>query len=548
MKSSILTIAVATALTTLATSAVRAEQPNDDISQIPAMDKDGTLEEFEESMDMSDVIALLRQQQQELTAQRQLLQSQSEKIDNLTQELEAIRAPLPAANKEMAAQRALLQSQSQKISTLTRELDGIQAPLPSAGEGPGGTPTAGVIPPAISVAETVSAPPQTAQEKQEETGDAVAQAQADDPSRDMLKDFKGAWRLPGTNAALSIGGFVKTDIVYNFDPLQIKDRFIVGSIPVGVNDTTGDEAQSSITADQSRLNFDLRTPTDFGIMRAFIEGDFAGSGDTFRMRHAFGQWRHMLAGKTWSTFMDPDASPEELDFEGLNGRINVRQAQVRFMPTFGKDYELQFALEDPNPEIQNGSGVTRTPDMVVAGRFQPRDRLHVKLALLVREIRGQDTTTGDVEKQWAWGTSLSGRYMTPRLDARDSLLFQLNYGDAIGRYVNDLSSIGNYDGIFDPANSDLQLFTVTSGYVSWQHWWGFKNLRSNFTFGMVDVNNPGFVESDSYKRTLRLSSNLIWTPIPRIDIGGEYLWGRRENKDGERGDATQLQFAVKYRF
>ena len=64
--------------------------------------------------------------------------------------------------------------------------------------------------------------------------------------------------MPGTDAALAIGGFVKTDVVYNFDPLQIKDRFIVGSIPVGITETTGDEAQSSVTADQSRLNFDLR--------------------------------------------------------------------------------------------------------------------------------------------------------------------------------------------------------------------------------------------------------------------------------------------------
>ena len=99
--------------------------------------------------------------------------------------------------------------------------------------------------------------------------------------------------------------------------LQIKDRFIVGSIPVGIDDTTGDEAQSSVTADQSRLNFDLRQPSEYGIFRAFIEGDFAGSDESFRLRHAFGQWRRVISGKTWTTFMDPDASPEEVDFEGL---------------------------------------------------------------------------------------------------------------------------------------------------------------------------------------------------------------------------------------
>ena len=546
----ILRAAAIALLGTLAITPVRAEKAEDSVSHLSEMAADGTLKAFEENMDMGDVIALFREQQKELVAQRKLLEKQAEQIDALTKELEAVRAPLPAVKEEMTAQRTLLDSQSEKISSLKSELESMQAPLPKADTTSTEISVAAATPPE-PVPQSKPERPQTQKEQEIATGNAVAQAQADDPSRDLLEDFKGAWRLPGTDAALAIGGFVKTDIVYNFDPLQIKDRFITGSIPVGVTETTGDEAQSSITADQSRLNFDLRSKTDYGIMRAFIEGDFAGSnddGDNFRLRHAFGQWRQMLAGKTWSTFMDPDASPEEIDFEGLNGRINVRQAQVRFMPTFGEKYELQFALEDPNPQVQNGSGVTRTPDVVIAGRFQPRDRLHVKLALLLREIRGQDDATGNVEKKLAWGTSLSGRFMTPALDARDSLLFQLNYGRAIGRYVNDLSSIGDYDGIFDPSDNKLQLFDVTAGYVSWQHWWGLNQLRSNFTFGLVDLNNPGFVESDAYKRTYRFSTNLIWSPIPRIDLGGEYLWGRRENKDGEYGDASQFQFAVKYRF
>ena len=339
------------------------------------------------SMDISDVLAMLRQQQHEIAAQRKLLETQSRQIETLTQELAAVRATQSEPTRDSVT--ATAEEPSDNAVTI--------APTASA-------PTA--------------APPRTASEKAIATGNAVAAAQSDDPSRDILQDFTGAWRLPGTDAALAIGGFVKTDVVYNFDPLQIKDRFIVGSIPVGISETTGDEAQSSVTADQSRLNFDLRQPTHFGIMRAFIEGDFAGSGETFRLRHAFGQWKRMLAGKTWSTFMDPDASPEEIDFEGLNGRINVRQAQIRFMPTFGEAYELQFALEDPNPQIQNGSGVTRTPDMVLAGRFQPYSRVHTKLALIAREIRGQ-SDNNTVSKEFAWGASLSGSVSTPQLDKRD---------------------------------------------------------------------------------------------------------------------------------
>lgn len=472
-------------------------------------------------MSMNEVIELLQQQQKELAAQKQLLQSQSQKIATLSAELDVLRAPeptaAPKANEQMVAKA---EQATQPVTTSTQTI-----PEDTEQE-------------------------KTEEQKDNEAGESIAKAQTDDPTRALLEDFKGAWRLPGTNAALAIGGFVKTSVVYNNDPLEIKDRFIVGSIPVDERAVENIEAQSSITASQSRLNFDLREPTEFGLLRAFIEGDFAEENDTFRLRHAFGQWKSMLAGKTWSAFVDTEASPEEVDFEGLNGRINVRQSQVRFRPRIGKEYEFQFSMEDPNPQIQNGDGVTRTPDFVFTGRIEPYKNLHVKLALLARQIRAQRDFNdgGGVEKEYGWGTTLSGRLMTPNLDARDSLLFQFNAGNGIGRYVNDLSSVGNFDGIFDPDTGDLELFDILSGYVSWQHWWGYKQMRSNFTFGVVNVDNPNFIDDNAYKRTLRFSSNLFWSPTPRIDVGGEYLWGNRQNEDGENNSATQVQLAVRYRF
>ncbi len=506
---------------------------------------------------IGDLIVLFQQQADELVAQRELLESQARQIAALSEEVQTLRsAPAMVTRDEakttIAAHQRQLESQRQQIATLVNELDLLRESPPTKEDG------------TLQIATNTKADKQVApgldgstatetkkelkdQKRAEKTGTEVAQAQADDPTRELLADFTGAWRLPGTSAALRIGGYVKTAAVYNNDALAINDRFIVGSIPVGVAKESTDEAQSSITADQSRINFDLRQPTEYGIMRAFIEGDFAGKDETFRMRHAFGQWARIVTGKTWSTFMDPDASPEEIDFEGLNGRINVRQAQLRFMPRFGEQYELQLALEDPDPRIQNGSGVTRKPDLIIAGRIDLYN-LHTKLSLLGREIRGQSVSSGnEVSKKYAWGVSLSGNIATPYFDEKDKLLFQINTGDGIGRYVNDLSSIGNYDGIFNEEN-ELELFYVTAGYLSWQHWWSIKQLRSNFTFGAVEVDNPDFVDSDAYKRTLRFSANLIWSPIPRIDLGGEYLWGQRENQDDEEGTATQFQIMARYRF
>ncbi len=470
------------------------------------------------AMDLSEVVALLKAQQE-------------------------------AQQVELAAQRKLIEEQTRKVGVLQRELDALRAAPPVEPE-ISETPEA----PIAMAAPSEDEQPQTPVEKaatdaaeKKEAAEEVAEAQADDPARLALTDFVGAWRLPGTDAALRIGGYVKASVVNSFDPLAITDRFIVGSIPVDDTDA-GVEAESSITASQSRLNFDLREPTKVGLLRAFIEGDFEGDGDTFRLRHAFGQWNRILAGKTWSAFVDAQASPEEVDFEGLNGKINVRQAQVRVMPRIGREFEFQLSLEDPDPQIENGDGVSRIPDLIASARFQWRDALHLKVGAMVRQIRGQwEGDPGNTQKDTAWGLTLSGKFDTPLFDDRDSILFQFNGGNGLGRYVNDLQSVGSFDGRFDPVTGELELIDVLAGYISAQHWWG-QTLRSNFTVGYVDVDYSGATDPDDYKSTLRVSTNMFWSPTPRIDLGGEYLWGRRENQDGSDGNATQVQFAAKYRF
>ncbi len=52
--------------------------------------------------------------------------------------------------------------------------------------------------------------------------------------------------------------------------------------------------------------------------------------------------------------MDTEASPEELDFEGINGRINKRHTQFRYFPDIGQDWNLAVALEEPDVVVQGG--------------------------------------------------------------------------------------------------------------------------------------------------------------------------------------------------
>jgi hypothetical protein len=73
-------------------------------------------------------------------------------------------------------------------------------------------------------------------------------------------------------------------------------------------------------------------------------------------------------------------------------------------------------------------------------------------------------------------------------------------------------------------------------------------LRSNFTFSWVDIDNYDYQLDAAYESTMRASTNLIYIPTKDFTVGVEYLWGKRKNKDGSSGSATQLQFSARYSF
>jgi hypothetical protein len=73
-----------------------------------------------------------------------------------------------------------------------------------------------------------------------------------------------------------------------------------------------------------------------------------------------------------------------------------------------------------------------------------------------------------------------------------------------------------YDRLENGDQQPLILVSAPAGYVSWQHWWG-ADVRSNFTLGAAEVDNPDFVDDDAYKRTLQF--------ILKIRMAKNYLLG-----------------------
>ena len=57
---------------------------------------------------------------------------------------------------------------------------------------------------------------------------------------------------------------------------------------------------------------------------------FGTNSTTPRLRHAYAQVLNVLLGQSFSNFMDPDAGPDTLDFQGPNAQVSIRNPQFRY--------------------------------------------------------------------------------------------------------------------------------------------------------------------------------------------------------------------------
>ena len=450
----------------------------------------------------------------------------------------SIAATLETMGRTIERQQQLLEEQGRQIEQLRAEIAAMGPPAQPAN--PDGPVPQTASPAAVAAAGQIA----PAAEQSSRRGPELP------PDLVLSGEFPGSFAIPGSDAALKIGGLVRVNWVTTYDAMLVDDRFQASAIPMPGTPEGNRGGRVNVIASPSRFNFDLRTPTGVGYMRAFIEGDFAGSGNTLRVRHAYGQWHRFIFGQTWSTFSDPEAEPDGIDFEGLNAIVLFRQPQIRFSFAPSERLRLAFALEDPKPDVTDATPVNQVPDFVARLRWEPKRGGHIQLAALLRQLRADATVEGgddQIVATGAVGFNISGRLPFPFTGTRDQLLFQHNSGHGIGRYIADLASLGGQDGVFDPNANSLRALDVYSGYAGLEHWWT-SQLRSAFSFGIVGVTNLDIQPGDALHLTRRSTVNFMWSPIPRLDLVTEFLWGRRINKNGQSGFAAQTQIGSTFRF
>ncbi|KAA5541747.1 hypothetical protein FYK55_16115 [Roseiconus nitratireducens] len=349
-----------------------------------------------------------------------------------------------------------------------------------------------------------------------------------------IPEFDKGLIIVGDGIAMKIGGYVKADLIWDFDPIDSIDSFVTTSIP------TDAEPRRNVRfhAKQSRLSFDTRWKIGADTAQAFVEADFFGGSDggngDLRLRHAYGRFKNFTAGQTWTTFTDPSAVPQTLDFEGAVSNVNRRQGLVRWdQPLAWDGLSLAVALEDPQiiidaPPMLTGAGRTESPDFVSRLRLS-RDWGNLQVAMVLREL-GFQPTGERVITAGAWGFNFTGSLM---LLERTRGYFQVTFGDGIGSYRGspDVVATGPQQG------SVLPMFGWMTGV---HHEWS-SCLTSNITISQLSLDPIPGQNPENLRDTTYFAVNLIANPYPSIFCGIEYLYGNRVDIDGDRGSANRVQ-------
>jgi hypothetical protein len=335
--------------------------------------------------------------------------------------------------------------------------------------------------------------------------------------------------IPGTQDSLKIGGFAKVDFIQDFNSIGNTDFFDTTTIP-----TSGPQRENTrLHARQTRLNLDYRHPSELGTAQAFVEGDFFGSANAFRLRHGYGKLGPLIAGQTWSTFMDESVIPDLLDFENPTGALLTRRAIIRWTQSIDVIDGLEFsmAMEDESPEFSSTTGTFENalPDFISRFRFQ-RERIHLQFAGFATQA-SFDPTVGLDSNDTAWGVSLSGSL---KVFESDKVMGQYSQGDGIQRFRGFQSyAIG--------AGGSLFAIPEQAWYVGYEHVWS-KKFKSVFAFSNAEIDVPS--PPTALKSTDYLAANILWTPVERVRLGLEYLHGNRVDQDSSFGEANRLQFAA----
>ena len=353
--------------------------------------------------------------------------------------------------------------------------------------------------------------------------------------------FPRSFLIPGTDTSIRIGGFVDITGLYflqgansgnpglpstnagqngNLNSMPLGPQFVpgLGLVPAPPQHSRGNGV-FNMSPEQSRLNFQTRTPTEWGEARTFIELDFAGNGGAGgqfsaqtlqqggsdarnpRLRYAYGTLGNFLAGQALSNFSDGDADNESMEFGNVPGSTGgQRIPQVRYTVVGPWGSAWSASAEAPDTAILTPAGILASGTQTTALPGGPGTAL-IPAICNGQPCTGAGTPVTDPARNIAPNLTFASYWAQPwgHMDLA-GLIRPLDVND--GRYISR-----QWVGYGGHVSGD-----VHPGWFGWQ--------KDDFLFSFVAGEAIGNYESGGWSNAVPLATNFTVTTSCRTPQPG----------------------------
>lgn len=340
-----------------------------------------------------------------------------------------------------------------------------------------------------------------------------------------------------TGADVSLYGFVRGDANY-----------IIEGADNDFNNvhTSKEEARDKLraTAKTTRFGLDFTAPVGGdNKVGGKIEVDFAdasGSNDGLRLRHGYLTFNNWLFGQTTSNFLSSHA-PEMIDFNTNLGGGTTRIPQVRYNYKLAPDTQLFVSAEEGDSKGTVAADPTyRLPNLTAkltqgfaAGKGTASARALVEN---YKSKAADDTET-------AWGVAAGASYaVTDQL----KLNGDVSYTEGNSNYLyGSNSAYSVVDG-----NIEQNKFTAVQVGATYKF---NEKLRSTLAYGALFADDGSAYAKDASNSNANEEAqqawiNFIYAPVKPVELGLEYVNGKRKNFAGESYNDDRVGLMAKYSF
>lgn len=343
-----------------------------------------------------------------------------------------------------------------------------------------------------------------------------------------------------SGADINLYGFVRGDANYIIEGANNDSNGVAKVGGTGTNDPASVKDKLLATAKTTRLGLDFNTNVaGDNKLGGKVEVDFAGSttdsNGALRIRHAYLTYNNWLFGQTTSNFLSNHA-PEMIDFGTNVGGGTNRLPQVRYGFNLAPATKLFISAEEGD---SSGTNIKYSVPNLTAKLTQgfADGKGSVSARALVENYKSAD----DSDTAWGLAAGVNYQVMDPLKISAD-----VSYVDGNSNYLYGSNSAY----VVNTSNGKIAQNEAFGVQVGGTYKFNEK-LRSTLAYGALfadDSTDYATSNPTANEEVYQAWINFIYSPVKPLDLGVEYINGKRDTFAGNSYKDNRVGLMAKYSF